>query len=514
MADNSASGNLTAAWDGVTPAAPPAGSVVLLAPGRDATVGVDVRGTFSATVLLEVSLDGLNWAAPAVTTLAGAGASATVTTPGTRLVSVSGAALLRARCSAYTSGTAVVVMAGTPGGGGGASGGGGGGAATLADGADVAEGTTTDAGIITDAPGTVIGFLRGAILRWNTFLGRFPAALGGTTAANSLPVTLASDGTYATLTGAVTETAPATDIASSGLNGRAQRIAQNLSTLFGRFPAPNASADATANPTVSQIEVFPMVWNGTTWDRPRDMAAAQAATVFTGVPATAPMYLDTTGTPSVRRAVTAASTTSGVTGTQVPAASAMIWDGTSFRPWAGDTVGAGKVLAGGFAPASPTCTFTRPANTTAYTIGDEVGTASTAPTTVSVARVNGGSGILLGAKAVYSNYPATVPQLVLLVFSATVTLAGDNAQVALSDADAAKLVAVIPLTATQAVNYSAGAPVSSGALFLAGSPTQPAPHFVCGGSEQTLYCCLITLNAFTPIANSETITVTLDVEQN
>jgi hypothetical protein len=36
-----------------------------------------------------------------------------------------------------------------------------------------------------------------------------------------------------TLTGAVNETAPASDTASSGLNGRLQRIAQNLTSLFG-----------------------------------------------------------------------------------------------------------------------------------------------------------------------------------------------------------------------------------------------------------------------------------------
>lgn len=40
-----------------------------------------------------------------------------------------------------------------------------------------------------------------------------------------------------TLTGALTETAPATDTASSGLNGRLQRIAQRLTSLIALLPA-------------------------------------------------------------------------------------------------------------------------------------------------------------------------------------------------------------------------------------------------------------------------------------
>jgi hypothetical protein len=39
------------------------------------------------------------------------------------------------------------------------------------------------------------------------------------------------------LTGAVTETAPVTDTGSSGLNGRLQRIAQNISSLITKLPA-------------------------------------------------------------------------------------------------------------------------------------------------------------------------------------------------------------------------------------------------------------------------------------
>ena len=50
-------------------------------------------------------------------------------------------------------------------------------------------------------------------------------------------VTLTNDGTFATLSGAVTETAPATDTASSGLNGRLQRIAQRFTSLIGLFPS-------------------------------------------------------------------------------------------------------------------------------------------------------------------------------------------------------------------------------------------------------------------------------------
>ncbi len=67
--------------------------------------------------------------------------------------------------------------------------------------------------------------------------GTLPAALGGTTAANSLPVVLSSDGPFAVATGSVTETAPTTDTASSGLNGRMQRIAQRLTSLIGLLPA-------------------------------------------------------------------------------------------------------------------------------------------------------------------------------------------------------------------------------------------------------------------------------------
>lgn len=70
-------------------------------------------------------------------------------------------------------------------------------------------------------------------------------AFGSAAAANSLPVT-ASTEDIARI-GIVTETAPASDTASSGLNGRLQRIAQNLTTLSSVLPTSRGSrSDATS----------------------------------------------------------------------------------------------------------------------------------------------------------------------------------------------------------------------------------------------------------------------------
>jgi hypothetical protein len=57
---------------------------------------------------------------------------------------------------------------------------------------------------------------------------------GGATEATLL--TRLSESDFDTKTGSLTETAPATDTASSGLNGRLQRIAQRLSSLIALLP--------------------------------------------------------------------------------------------------------------------------------------------------------------------------------------------------------------------------------------------------------------------------------------
>lgn len=73
------------------------------------------------------------------------------------------------------------------------------------------------------------------------------ATRGQATKANSAPVVLASDDDIQAKLGIVTETAPASDTASSGLNGRLQRIAQRLTSLITLFPTGLGSAAAASS---------------------------------------------------------------------------------------------------------------------------------------------------------------------------------------------------------------------------------------------------------------------------
>ena len=169
---------------------------------------------------------------------------------------------------------------------------------------------------------------------------------GGGVEAAALRVTLASDstgvvsvddnggsltvdGTVAISTnaelGIVTETAPGTDTASSGLNGRLQRIAQRLTSLIALLPAALGQttkagslsvtiasddivpviggiqadpSDGTANiafyPKATSgngipISAMPMLYNGSTWDRSRGnteatLLASAARTATTNSP--------------------------------------------------------------------------------------------------------------------------------------------------------------------------------------------------------------------------------------
>lgn len=99
-------------------------------------------------------------------------------------------------------------------------------------------------------------------------IAQLPTALGATTMAGSLSVTVATDDARI---GPVNETAPATDTAASGLNGRLQRIAQRITSLIALIPASlGIKAPATS---------FSVVQAGMQYET---VAASQTAQVFGG----------------------------------------------------------------------------------------------------------------------------------------------------------------------------------------------------------------------------------------
>lgn len=114
----------------------------------------------------------------------------------------------------------------------------------------VAFGPLDTATLVTAAVGLPVGDAGGSLTVDSPQL---PAALGQAVSASSLPVVLpatqittltppaaitgfATEATLDARTGSLTETAPATDTASSGLNGRLQRIAQRLTSLIALLP--------------------------------------------------------------------------------------------------------------------------------------------------------------------------------------------------------------------------------------------------------------------------------------
>lgn len=105
---------------------------------------------------------------------------------------------------------------------------GGSGAVTVVDGGDIAQGAKADAAYTTGS-GSVVSLLKG-------IFGRLPA-LGQAAKAASISVAIASDDDVQAKFGIVTEAAPASDTASSGLNGRLQRIAQRLTSLIALVPS-------------------------------------------------------------------------------------------------------------------------------------------------------------------------------------------------------------------------------------------------------------------------------------
>ena len=74
------------------------------------SVAVQIVGALSATITFEATVDGTNWVAFNMIPAASATAASTATAAGAWSASTGGFAGIRARCSAYSSGSPVVTI--------------------------------------------------------------------------------------------------------------------------------------------------------------------------------------------------------------------------------------------------------------------------------------------------------------------------------------------------------------------------------------------------------------------
>lgn len=81
----------------------------------------------------------------------------------------------------------------------------------------------------------------------NTSLASIDSKLGSGLASETTLGTRLSESDFDTKTGSLTETAPGTDTASSGLNGRLQRIAQRISSLITALGSPFQAGGSIGN---------------------------------------------------------------------------------------------------------------------------------------------------------------------------------------------------------------------------------------------------------------------------
>lgn len=308
-ADNTATGSLTAA-----------AQTVVLPMAAKSAAAVVITGTWAGTITFEGTVDGTNWASINAVAASTSQPQATTTVNGLYRLTPAGLLQIRAIMSAFTSGTATLSMR--------ASLGVGGIFANQILPTKITDGTNTatikpasTASAATDLPlvvalhpssatpnfaaaqavtGTFFQATQPVSLATNTptiqagtaLIGKVgidqttpgttnlvalaanqsvnvaqingitPLMGNGVTGTGSQRVTLASDGTAISTAGfmsvKIDQTTPGTTNAVTDT----------------KLPASAAAADALANPTITQIGVENMLFNGTSWDRQRGMSVA------------------------------------------------------------------------------------------------------------------------------------------------------------------------------------------------------------------------------------------------
>lgn len=183
------------------------------------TLAFNASGTWSGSVIIEASLDNITWVTTTYSALTTGNDSTTFSAPTSGQINTVGFDYIRFRSNTIASGSVTMVL----------------------------QASRLVSNVMLDNPLPTGSNTIGAISQsgtWNI------TNVSGTVSLPTGASTLAEQQTQTTAIGSLTETAPATDTASSGLNGRLQRIAQRLTSLIALFPSSIGTKTSAASLSV------------------------------------------------------------------------------------------------------------------------------------------------------------------------------------------------------------------------------------------------------------------------
>jgi hypothetical protein len=254
------------------------------------------------------------------------------------------------------------------------------------------------------------------------------------------------------LYGAVTEAAPSTDTASSGLNGRLQRIAQRLTSLIALIPS---------NLTVTSTRLL-VDGSGVTQPVSGTVAATQS------------------GNWSMRLQDGSGTALTSVTRGAQQALSVQLVDGAG-----------GQITNFGSSPAGITTIITPTLDTAAYAVGDVLFVQNTLANSVIA---SGGQGTIESVTVVDSD--DVPPVFTLVFFRDTITIATVNSAWNVSDADMAKAIGFVPFNSFDYKDFGANR-IATRQVYFRFSPA----------SGTSIFCAAFVDGAATLTASGLTISV-------
>ncbi len=174
----------------------------------------------------------------------------------------------------------------------------------------------------------------------------------------------------------------------------------------------------------------------------------------------------------------------------------------------GTAVSSSNPLPVGGKSVTSTYAFTRPADTTAYSINDVIADSTSAPTIMSftnIARAVGGQSYIVKARVLTDQKTCTA-RMRLALFQTAPTPINDNAPKTRLWANRIISLGSIdfdPMTTEDATNSTAASAMWTSAPI----------NIVCDAASTTIYGILSTLDAFTP-ASAQQFYIAIDVEQS